>query len=187
MDSYQTQRGIGILPESIRPPLKANTATPIAGKPTTPTRTSQRKAKLDAEEKISLLRQYDEALWTQETIVEADEQEEPEAGIVDHMGGRLRDMSITPTRSVVRSLSKEADGENEDEEAIVDVSDAEDASTRKNAGKRHDQDWASWQKPLNSARISRQKRKRTRIWILVSTSSSTESLSIAMSWRNPQS
>jgi hypothetical protein len=145
---YQTQRDVRILPESVQPPLKANTATPIAGKHTTPTRTSQRKAKLDAEEKISRLSQNDSAFWTQETITEADEQEEPEAGIVGHMGGRLNDMNITHTRSVVGSLSKEANGEDQDEEVIVDVSDTEDASTRKDAGKRHDQDWASWQTSL---------------------------------------
>jgi hypothetical protein len=125
---YQVPNTLPSAPKRKSQPSTADTSSPKESKSTTSIRSSQRKAKLDAEEKISQLREHDEAFWTQETIVEADEQGKPEAGIVDHVGGRLRDLSITPTPA----------------ELLVDVSDAEDAGTKKKASKIPGHDWASW-------------------------------------------
>jgi hypothetical protein len=141
---YQVPNTLPSAPKRKSQPSTADTSSPKESKSTTSIRSSQRKAKLDAEEKISQLREHDEAFWTQETIVEADEQGKPEAGIVDHVGGRLRDLSITPTPSVAGSLRRETGSKNEDAELLVDVSDAEDAGTKKKASKIPGHDWASW-------------------------------------------
>jgi hypothetical protein len=86
----------------------------------------------------------EEAFWTEETIIEADELEEAETGTVADVRGSLRDMSITPAPSVNGSQGSGDD----DVGKLVNISDTESADTRKGAGakvkQKSDNGWDSW-------------------------------------------